>query len=168
MFLLQFPIFHVVSVGGLERPTLCLKGRCSTPELHARDGLDGPVLFANYRKKRRSSSRSLGLFSRFCCPRLLTLLSVQDPKWDKYAIPEHQQHRGYNEREKPIPGFLSEGKVPCGDANQCTAQNLIVPLREREGMNCGLSLLRLLFPSHGTPCCRNKKPSVGETPGPTL
>ena len=25
-----------VSVGGLEPPTLCLKGRCSTPELHAR------------------------------------------------------------------------------------------------------------------------------------
>ena len=24
-----------VSVGGLEPPTLCLKGRCSTPELHA-------------------------------------------------------------------------------------------------------------------------------------
>ena len=25
-----------VSVGGLEPPTLCLKGRCSTPELHTR------------------------------------------------------------------------------------------------------------------------------------
>ncbi len=28
--------FHyIVSAGGLEPPTLCLKGRCSTPELRA-------------------------------------------------------------------------------------------------------------------------------------
>ncbi len=26
---------HFVSAGGLEPPTLCLKGRCSTPELRA-------------------------------------------------------------------------------------------------------------------------------------
>ncbi len=26
----------IVSAGGLEPPTLCLKGRCSTPELRAR------------------------------------------------------------------------------------------------------------------------------------
>ena len=42
--LLSFNDYKPVSVGGLEPPTLCLKGRCSTPELHARTFTPRPDL----------------------------------------------------------------------------------------------------------------------------
>ncbi len=34
----------VVSAGGLEPPTLCLKGRCSTPELRALKNLSAKYI----------------------------------------------------------------------------------------------------------------------------
>ena len=88
--------------------------------------------------------RRISVYLRLTC-RFTLFLPVDDTDRNDHAVSQHEQDRGYIQRDGIIPRFGAQCKISCNDHGNSAENDLIIDRFQAERITPGRFLLRCFF-----------------------